>query len=92
MKRLEVETDCQVLVNLWENPSCQNSEVGPLLQQVYDRSWSFVDFTFVFSSRTLNKLAHKYAKLVSHTNLEEWLVPPPGLPCILDAECNHVHR
>jgi small nuclear ribonucleoprotein (snRNP)-like protein len=28
VQRLQLETDCQVLVKLWENRSCQNSEVG----------------------------------------------------------------
>jgi superfamily II RNA helicase len=83
-----------VLVNLWKHPSRHNSEVGPLLQQIDDLSRGFVDFSFVFSSRTCNKLAHECAKLVSRDrSAEEWLVPvpPPALRGIADNDCNHVH-
>lgn len=65
VQRLQLETDCQMLINLWKRPSHHNSEVGPLLQQVDDLSQSFIEFSFVFSSRTCNKLAHECAKLVS---------------------------
>jgi hypothetical protein len=68
---------------------CQNSEIGPILQQIQDLSRSFVEFSFVYSSRECNRLAHECAKLVSRNNLvEEWLEPPPGLRGIMEAECN----
>ena len=80
-------------MNLWKHPSRHNSEVGPLLQQIDDLSRCFVDFSFVFSSRTCNKLAHECAKLVSRDrSVEEWLVPPPALRGIADSDCNHVHN
>ena len=39
VQRLVLETDCQVLVNLWEQRR-HLSEVGPLLQQIEDFSRS----------------------------------------------------
>ena len=87
VQRLILETDCQVLVNLWKHPSRHNSEVGPLLQKIDDLSRGFVNFSFVFSSRTCNKLAHECAKLVSRDrSVEEWLVPPA-----LRGIADHVH-
>jgi ribonuclease HI len=88
MQRLQLETDSQVLVRLWEKRLCQNSEIGPVFQQIQDLSRSFVEFSFVYSSRECNTLAHECAKLVSRNNLVEWLEPPPGLWGIMEAECN----
>jgi hypothetical protein len=88
MQRLQLETDSQVLVRLWEKRLCQNSEIGTVLQQIQDLSRSFVEFSFIYSSRECNTLAHECAKLVSRNNLVEWLEPPPGLWGIMEAECN----
>lgn len=35
---LHLETDCQVLVTLWEKQMTQNSKAGPILQQIHDLS------------------------------------------------------
>jgi hypothetical protein len=87
VQRLQLETDCQVLINLWEKRQHQNSEVAPLLLQIEDLSRSLADFSFTFSSRSCNMLAHECAKLVSRSNLvEEWLVPPPSLWGIISSD------
>lgn len=92
VRRLQLETDCQVLVNLWKNPSSKNSEVGPLLQQIDDLSRSFVEFSFNFAGRECNRLAHECARLVScNTLMEEWLIPPSSLGDIIADDCKHVH-
>jgi ribonuclease HI len=92
VQRLQLETDCKAVVNLWEKRQHQNSEVGPLLQQIEALSRSLVDFSFIYSSRSCNMLAHECAKLVSRNNpVEEWLVPPPGLWAIINTDCNHAH-
>jgi hypothetical protein len=91
VQRLVLETDCQVLANLWEQQRYQ-SEVGPILQQIEILSRSLYDFSLIFSSRSCNSLAHECAKLVSRSHpVEEWLVPPPGLRGIIENDCNHVH-
>lgn len=90
VQRLQLETDCQVLVNLWEKRQHKISGVDPLLQQIEVLSRSLADFSFSYSSRTCNLLAHECAKLVSRNNqVEEWLVPPPGLWGIIESDCNH---
>ena len=89
---LQLETDCKVLVSLWEKSTFQNSEIGPLLQQINDLSRSFVEFDLFFSNRSCNRLAHECVKLVSCTrSVEEWLIPPLALQEIMYADCNHVH-
>jgi hypothetical protein len=91
VQRLVLETDCQVLANLWEQRRYQ-SEVGSILQQIEILSRSLYDFSLIFSSRSCNSLAHECAKLVSRSHLvEEWLVPPSGLRGIIENDCNHVH-
>ena len=44
IRRVQLETDCQVLVNLWINRSHQKSEISPLIGQMEDLSRSFDDF------------------------------------------------
>lgn len=92
LQRLQLETDCQVLLNLWKHPTRQNSEIGPLLQQIDDLSRGFVEFSFSYASRLRNKLAHECARLVSRSALvEEWQIPPPCLGGIIAEDCRHVH-
>ena len=86
VRTLILETDCQVLVNLWDNRSTQKSEVDPLLYQLADLNRSFDDF------RICNRLAHECAKLVSRGNpVDDWLLAPPGLRVIIDDDCNLAH-
>jgi hypothetical protein len=60
-----------VLVNLWQNRRHQNPEVGPLLQHIDVLSRSLDEFSFFFSNRSCNRLAHECAKLVSRTHQVE---------------------
>ena len=90
--KLQLETDCQVLINLWTNRTCQKSEINPILQQMEDLSQSFEALDLVLISQKCNRLAHECAHLVSCDNLvEEWLITPPGLRNILDDDCNLVY-
>lgn len=50
VQKLQMETDCQVLVNLWMNRSIQRSEIDQLLQQMEDLSRSFEVFHLNFST------------------------------------------
>jgi len=80
VRKLQLETDCQVLVNLWTNRTSQKSEINPILQQMEDLSRSFEAFDLVFINRKCNRFAHECARLVSRDNpVEEWLITPPGL-------------
>lgn len=84
MQRLQLETDCQVLVNLWDKRSSQKSEIDPLLRKMEDLSRSFEGFSFRFISRKCNKLAHECDRFVSCNSQVEWLIIPPGLRDIID--------
>ena len=92
IRRICLETDCQVLVNLWVNRSHQNSEISPLIGQLEDLSRSFENFSLCFISRTCNNLAHACARLVSHNSqVVEWPITPPGLTDIINSDCKFVH-
>jgi hypothetical protein len=91
VRRLILETDCQVLVSLWENRSHQRSEISALLTQMEEFSRSFEEFNFRFISRNCNMLAHACTWLVSRdSQVAEWLLTPPGLIDIINRDCNHV--
>jgi hypothetical protein len=89
--KVELETDCQVLVNLWNKRSTQKSEISPLIDQMEDLSRSFEGFSFHFISRTCNKLAHACAQMVSrNSQVVEWPITPPGFTDIIDSDCKFV--
>lgn len=92
VRRLHLETDCQILVQLWEKRADQKSEIDPFLRQLEDLSGSFKGFKFCFINRKCNKLAHECARLVSrNSQVEEWLITPPRLRDIADFDCNPAH-
>lgn len=93
MTRLLMETDCQVLVQLWSNRASQRSEVNPILLQMNELSRSFEVFDLCFTYRACNRLAHECARLVSRENPEEeWLVTPLGLRDIAHDDCNPAYE
>lgn len=93
VRRLLLETDCQVLVNLWMNRFNQRSEIYALLEKMEVLSRSFDAFSFCFIGRNCNKLAHACARLVSRDNqVAEWLLTPPGLADIRANDCNPIHN
>lgn len=67
-----LETDCQVLVQLWEKRYSQRSEIEPLLHRLDELSRSFVEYKLNFVSRNYNKRAHECPKLVSHKSITLW--------------------
>ena len=84
-----METDCQVLVNLWENSAMQRSEIDPFMHQMAELSRSFEFFSLCFVTRKCNRLAHECAWLVFRDHqVEEWLLTPPGLGNIVISDCN----
>jgi hypothetical protein len=91
--RLLMETDCQVLVQLWNKRAMQRSEVDPHLFQMDELSRGFESFDLCFIYRDCNRLAHECARLVSRENpVDEWLVTPPGLRDIAHDDCNPAHE
>lgn len=89
IRQLQMETDCQVLVNLWFQRTSQKSEVDAYLRQMESLSRSFDDFNLCFISRACNKIAHECARRVSQDHqVEEWLITPPGLRDMLNEDCN----
>jgi len=92
VRKLLMETDCQVLVNLWENSAMQRSEIDRFMQEMAELSRSFEFFSLCFVTRKCNRLAHECAKLVSRGNpVDEWLLAPPGLRVIIDDDCDLAH-
>lgn len=92
VRRLIVETDCQVLLNLWGHRASQRSEIDPVLHQMEVLSWSFEDFVLIFINRSCNKVAHEFAKLVSRDYpVVEWRITPPVLRGIIADDCNPHH-
>ena len=90
VRRLILETDCQVLVSLWENRSHQRSEISALLTQMEDFSQSFEEFSFS-SISSCNMLAHACTRLVSRDyQVAEWPLTSSGLMDIINRECNPV--
>lgn len=65
VQRVHLETDCQELVNLWEQRKSQKSRIAPLLLQIEVLSQVFLDFKFSFVFRDCNNAAHTCAQLVS---------------------------
>lgn len=91
IQKVILETDCQVLICLWNSRAAQRSEIAPLLDEMEELSRSFQDFKFCFVSRTCNFAAHECARLVSrNSQVVEWHVPPPGLADIINSDCNPV--
>jgi hypothetical protein len=92
IRRICLETDCQVLVNLWVNRSHQNSEISPIIGKIEDLSRNFDSFSLCFISRTCNTLAHACVRLVSRASqVVEWPITPPGLMDIINRDCNPNH-
>ena len=87
-----METDRQVLVQLWNKRTTQRSEIDPILYQMSELSRSFDFFELCFTHRTCNRLAHECARLVSRENpMVEWLIILPVLRDIIDNDCNLAH-
>jgi len=61
-----LETDCMVLVNLWEAMDDQRSAINLILRDIRIISRSFNEFTFAFANRDCNRVAHLCARQVSH--------------------------
>ena len=89
IRKLKLETDCQVLASLWASRTSQKSQIDSLLKEMDALSRSFKAFDLTFISRKCNRLAHECAWLVFRDHqVEEWLLTPPGLGNIVISDCN----
>jgi hypothetical protein len=76
-RRVQVETDSQELVNLWEMGELQRSSISPIIKDIKDISVFFLDFSLMYANRACNHVAHTLAKQVSDGNRTgEWLLAP----------------
>lgn len=59
---IEIEIDCQVVVNAWNNKEVDRSVCGQIVREM--KSWvsSFQGFNLCFARRTANKMAHACAR------------------------------
>lgn len=63
--RLQLETDSQEFVRLWNAGNAQRSFLTPILKEIREISTSFQGFSVVYASRTCNQVAHVLAKQVT---------------------------
>lgn len=60
--RVEVETDAQAIVKLWESDTFDRSEIAAILQEIRELSDQFESFRLKFERREANEAAHLCAK------------------------------
>jgi hypothetical protein len=90
VQRLVLETDCQVLVNFWEQ---RRSKVSPILQQIENLSRSLDDFSLIFfSSRSYNsQLINVQSSYTVRTRWRSGLSHHRAYGGIKENDCNHAH-
>ena len=91
VSRVQVETDSQELVKLWELGALQRSCISPIIREIRDLCASFLDFSLVYINRVCNSVAHTLAKQVSEGNRTgEWQLALSCIADLLTEDCNHV--
>lgn len=60
--KVEVETDAQAIVKLWESDTFDRSEIAAILQEIRELSDQFESFRLKFVRREANEAAHLCAK------------------------------
>lgn len=90
VSKLYQETDCMVLVNLWEAMDDQRSVINLIVHDIRNISRSFDEFIFAFSNRDCNRVAHLCARQVSHDRVMEKRHNNPrlGIHELLAKYCN----
>jgi ribonuclease HI len=91
VQRVQLETDCQVMANLWVQGGNQRSHVAPIIKEIIDLSSGFDEFTLMYASRSCNRVAHVLAKEVTDVDrLGEWQSNPTCIDHLLTEDCNTV--
>jgi hypothetical protein len=76
--KLCLETDCLELINLWNSLDMQRSTVSLIIHDIKCISRSFSEFTFIYTNRTCNRVAHECTRQVSH-EFDRVVLRYPGL-------------
>ena len=78
--RVQIETDCLDVVNLWNSCRTLRSMIASLLLDIEELAASFTSFDILHVKRHANIPAHLYAKHACTLEvLECWMDSPPGL-------------
>jgi ribonuclease HI len=87
---LRVETDSQMLVNLWKKRKNHRAEIIPILHQIEEISKVFSSFEISYVPRNANLAAHYCAKEASPCNPEcMWIGrEPTSVESVIQLECN----
>lgn len=73
LQRIQLETDCLELIQLWERKELQRSLLDPVLVEIDELRLAFSESVFKYVNRSCNKVAHVLAKQVTRTNQsEQW--------------------
>jgi hypothetical protein len=64
IQKLQVETDIQELVKLWEMGDLQRSRVSLIIREITELCTIFHAFFLVYTNRSCNHVAHTLAKKV----------------------------
>ena len=85
-----IESDCQVLVKLWDSRKTDRSEVASILKEVEEMSRVFSSFRFLFVPREANVAAHLCAKSATAARPRcAWINTVPSfLASCLQHDCN----
>jgi hypothetical protein len=82
LRRVQLESDCLQVVQLWKRKNMQRSILDPILKAMEEISLAFHEFSFFHNSRNCNKVAHCLARQVSSLHrLKVWL---DALTCVYD--------
>jgi ribonuclease HI len=87
---LRVETDSQMLVNLWKKRKNHRAEIIPILHEIEEISKVFSSFEISYVPRNANLAAHYCAKEASPCNPEcMWIGrEPTSVESVIQLECN----
>lgn len=63
--KLQIETDNQESVGLWQQGDYHHSYLAPILREIALLSAGFADFSLMYASRSCNRIAHVLAQQVT---------------------------
>jgi ribonuclease HI len=90
VQQVIIETDCQNIVNHWNNRRNERSEIMGILHQVQTHASQLAGCSLQFTRRETNYAAHLCAKQASCENINiSWVgMTPPFLVSCIEHDCN----